>query len=74
MFHHTLGKTDIAINLKLFSDIHLPLKVFCFETFVNRIADKSATNKSTSRCNFQHEYFCRLLSTIKNNIDFIDGQ
>ena len=39
------GKMDSAIELKLFSGIHLLLKVF---HFVNRIVDKSFTNKSTS--------------------------
>ena len=32
------GKMGSAIELKLFSGIHLLLKVFCFEAFVNRIA------------------------------------
>ena len=62
---------DSAIKLKRFSDIHLLLKVFHFEAFVNCIADKSFTNKSTSMCNFDKKYFYRLLLAINCNVDFI---
>ena len=47
------GKTGSAIELKRFSDVHLLLKVFRFEAFVNRITGNSFMNKSTSRCDFQ---------------------
>ena len=57
-----------AIELKLFSGIHLLLKVFHFEAFVNRI---TGNNKSTSRCDFRQEIFYRLLSAINSNVDFI---
>ena len=65
------GKTGSTIQLKLFSDIHLLLKVFCFEAFVNCIAGKGFMNKSTSRCDFDEKYFYRLLLAINYNIDFI---
>ena len=65
------GKTSNAMELKLFSSIHLPLKVFIFEAFVNCIAGKSFTNKSTSRSDFDEKYFYRLLLAINSNIDFI---
>ena len=51
------GKTGNAIKLKLFSGIHLLLKVFHFEAFVNRIADKGFMSKSTSKCDFRRELF-----------------
>ena len=51
------GKMGSAIKLKLFSGIHLLLKVFHFEAFVNHIVGKSFMNKSTSRCDFQQEIF-----------------
>ena len=63
--------TGSAIELKLFSGIHILLKVFCFEAFVNSIVGKSFMNKSTSRCDFQWEIFYRLLLAINSNIDFI---
>ena len=65
------GKRGSAIKLKLFSGIHLLLKVFRFEAFVNRITGKSFTSKSTSRCDFAENYFYRLLSAINSNVDFI---
>ena len=51
------GKMGSAIKLKLFSGIHLLLKVFPFQVFVNHIAGKSFMNKSTSRCDFWQEIF-----------------
>ena len=66
-----LDKMGSVIKLKLFSGIHLLLKVFCFEAFVNHIAGESFTIKSTSSCNFDEKYFYRLLSAIKYNVDFI---
>ena len=65
------GKTGSAIKLKLYSGIHLLLKVFCFEPFVNRIAGKSFMNKSTSKYNFDKKYFYRFLLAINYNVDFI---
>ena len=59
-----------AIDLKLFSGIHLLLKVFSFERFVNCIAGKSFMNKSTSICDFQQEIFKHFLA-INRNVDFI---
>ena len=65
------GKTGSVIKLKLFSGIHILLKVFRFEAFVNRIAGKGFTNKRTRRCGFDENYFYRLLSAINSNVDFI---
>ena len=39
------GKTGSAIELKLFSGIHILLKAFRFEAFVNCITGNSFTNK-----------------------------
>ena len=45
-----------AIKLKL-SGIHLLLKVFCFEAFVNRSTGKSFTNKVQVGVIFNKKYF-----------------
>ena len=65
------GKMGSAIKLKLFIGIHLLLKAFCFETFVNHSAGNNFVNKSTNRCDFLCKYFYRRLSVINSNVDFI---
>ena len=62
------GKMGSTIELKLYSGIHLLLKMFLF---VNHSVDNSFTNKSTRRCDFQWEIFYRHLMIINSNIDFI---
>ena len=61
-----------AIKLKLFSDIHLLLKVFRFEVFVNHSMGNSFMNKSTSiDVIFNEKYFYRRFLAINSNVDFI---
>ena len=61
----------IAIKLKLFSGIHLQLKVFHFEAFVNCITGNSFMTKVQVGVIFDKKYFYRLLLAINSNIDFI---
>ena len=70
-FRHAPGKMGRAIELKHFSGIHLLLKVFHVEPFINRITGKSFTNKNTNRCDSRWEIFYKLLSEINRNVDFI---
>ena len=44
-------------SAETFSGIHLLLKVFRFEAFVNRSAGNSFINKITSRCDFQQDNY-----------------
>ena len=64
-------KTGSTIELKLLSGIHLPLKVFCFEAFVNCIAGNSFINKVQVGVIFGEKYFYRFLLAINSNVDFI---
>ena len=61
------GKTG-RNSTKPFSGIHLLLKVFRFEAFVNRIAGNSLTEKVQVGVIFDEKYFYRLLSTINSNL------
>ena len=51
------GKTGTYIKLKLFSGIHLLLKVFCFEAFVNHSMGNSFMNKVQVGVIFDKKYF-----------------
>ena len=69
MSHPQVKQVYSAIELKLFSGIHLLLKVFRFKAFVNHSA--VLRTKVQVGMILDGKYFYRCLSAINSNIDFI---